>query len=547
MPVTDLKLPAAMLCLAAGLACTASVAVPDTVLVNGKVFTSNLDQPWVEALAIRGERIIAVGTSQAMAAMAGAATRRIDLGGRTAVPGFNDAHIHTGPGIAMYDVTVPDDPTTQQVAEALKAAAGAAPANQPLRLQFGGRVWDDDSVNRGWLDALARDRPVYLRAFTGHGTIMNSAALALVQFDESMGDPEGGRLQRDASGRLNGRVEEYADELVVRRLRAKVPAAERPQAYRQFSLEAARLGITSVQLMANAGPHADAVTDIVAAESPLRWRVFRWPVREAGQQLQDSKTFLPPQPSPRVDARGMKWMLDGTPIERLAAMRQPYRDRPAESGRLNLSPERIGQFVGWAYGSEDPLAVHAVGDRAIETYLAALEQAGRAEIWTRKRPRLEHGDMLMPDLVPRAKALGIVVVQNPAHLMLRETLLATVGPERVPHAQPMKSLLAAGIPLAIGSDGPLSPFLNILFATTHAVNPAEALTREQAVIAYTHGSAFAEFAERDKGRLMPGALADIAVLSADLFTVPPNQLPSLHSVLTLIGGRPAHDAGLWQR
>ena len=545
MVFPDLKLPAAMLCLAAGLACTGST-VPDTVLVNGRVFTSNPDQPWAEALAIRGERIIAVGTSQAIAATAGSATRHIDLGGRTAVAGFNDAHVHAGPGIEMYDVAVADDPTAQQVAEALKAAVATAPANQPLRLQFGGRLWDDGSVTRGWLDALSRERPVYLRAFTGHGAILNSAALALVQFDESMGDPEGGRLQRDASGRLNGRVEEYADVLVGRRLRAKVPAAERPQAYRQFSIEAARLGITSVQLMANAGPHKDAVTDLVAAESPLRWRVFRWPVREAGQELQDSKTFMPPQPSPRVDARGMKWMLDGTPVERFAAMRQPYHDRPAESGRLNFTPDRISQFVGWAYGSEDPLAVHAVGDHAIETYLAALEKAGRAETWTRKRPRLEHGDMLMPDLIPRARALGIVVVQNPAHLMLRQPLLATLGPERLQKAQPMKSLLDAGIPLAIGSDGPLSPFLNILFATTHAVNPSEALTREQAVTAYTHGSAFAEFADRDKGQLVPGALADIAVLSADLFTVPPDQLPSLHSVLTLIGGRPVHNAGLWQ-
>jgi predicted amidohydrolase YtcJ len=164
----------------------------------------------------------------------------------------------------------------------------------------------------------------------------------------------------------------------------------------------------------------------------------------------------------------------------------------------------------------------------------------------RKRPRLEHGDMLMPDLIPRAKALGMVVVQNPAHFMLREPLLASLGPARMQHMQPMKSLLAAGIPVAIGSDGPLNPFLNILFATTHAVNPAEALTREEAVVAYTYGSAYAESTEREKGRLVPGALADVSVLSADLFSVPANELPALHSVLTLIGGRPVHDAGLWQ-
>ena len=239
-------------------------------------------------------------------------------------------------------------------------------------------------------------------------------------------------------------------------------------------------------------------------------------------------------------------MFDGTPIERLAAVREPFADRAGERGRLNLTADRIAQIAGWAYGSEDPLAVHAVGDRAIEAYISALEQAGRPEIWARKRPRLEHGDLLMPDLIPRAKALGLVVVQNPAHFTLRDPLLASLGAERLRHVQPMKSLLDAGIPLALGSDGPLSPFLNILFATTHPVNPAEALTREQAVIAYTHGSAYAEFTEREKGRLIPGAVADIAVLSADVFAVPPNELPSLHSVLTLIGGRPVHNAGLWQ-
>ena len=521
-------------------------AAPDTILLNAKVFTSDPAQLWAEAIAIRGDRVVAVGASDTIAGIAGASTKRIDLGGRTVVPGFNDAHVHVGPVIEMFEIAAPDDPSTEQVASAIKDAVSKAPPGVPLRMQIAGRIWDDDTVNREWLDAQARDRAVFLQMFTGHGAIVNSAALTMARIDESIVNPEGGRFQRDAGGRLNGRAEEYADLLIGRRLADQVAKVDRPGYYRRFSTEAAGLGITSVQLMGNSGPHAGIVEDVVKAESPLRWRIMRWPVMEGGQALQDPKTHLPPQPTPRVDARGMKWMLDGTPIERLAAMRQPYSDRPSENGRINLPDERIAQFAGWAYGSEDPVAVHAVGDRAIEIYLAALEKAGRPEIWARKRPRLEHGDMLMPDLRPRAKALGMVVVQNPAHMMLAPQLHAALGAERVGQAQPMKSLLDAGIPLAIGSDGPLSPFLNILFATTHAVNPAEALTREQAVMAYSYGSAFAEFAERDKGRLVPGALADLAVLSADLFAVAPNELPALHSVLTLIGGRPVHNTGLWQ-
>ena len=526
-------------------ACTGSTS-PDVVLVNGKVFTSNPEQPWAQAIAIRGDRVVAIGSNDDIAASAGSSTRRIDLGGRTVVPGFNDAHVHVGPRIEMFDVEVPDDPGVEQVAAALRDATAGAPAAMPLTLQIGRRTWDDPAVDRAWLDKIVPERPVIMQMFTGHGKIMNSAALKLAGVDDSTGDPEGGRFQRDAQGRLNGRAEEYADLIVGRRLAARVPKDERPEHYRRFATEAVRLGITSVHLMGNSGPHAGIVDDVVKADTRLRWRILRWPVKEAGEQLTDSKTHLPPQPTPRIDARGMKWMLDGTPIERLAAMRQPYSDRASERGRINMPDERVAMFAGWAYGSEDPIAVHAVGDRAIETYISALEKAGRPEIWARKRPRLEHGDMLLPDLIPRAKALGMVVVQNPAHFTLREPMLSALGSERVRQVQPLKSLLDAGMTIAIGSDGPLSPFLNILFATTHAVNPAEALTREQAVTAYTYGSAYAEFTEREKGRLVPGALADLAVLSADLFTVAPNELPALHSVLTLIGGQPVHNAGLWQ-
>ena len=445
----------------------------------------------------------------------------------------------------MHAVPVPDEPTTAQVASALSEADQQAAPAIPLTVQIGARVWDDAEVTRAWLDARVRARPVTLEAFTGHGLILNSAALADAGIDESVADPEGGRFVRDAAGRLNGRVEENAGIIVGRHLALKVDRAARPETYRRFAAEALGFGITSVHLMANALPQAEVVTAVVDAATPLRWRILRWPLRESGGETEDSKAHVPPQPSPRVDARGMKWMIDGTPIERLAAVRQPYADRPRESGRLNYSGERIAQFVQWAYGTEDPLAVHAVGDRAIESYFAALEHAGRAETWRAKRPRLEHGDMLMPDLIVRAKALGVVVVQNPAHFTLREAMLERLGPERMQSIQPMKSLLDAGIPLALGSDGPLNPFLNILFATTHPVNPREALTREQAVAAYTSGAAFAEFAERDKGRLVVGSLADMAVLSADVFTVPPPQLPGIVSVLTVVGGQPAHDTGLW--
>ena len=188
--------------------------------------------------------------------------------------------------------------------------------------------------------------------------------------------------------------------------------------------------------------------------------------------------------------------------------------------------------------------MHAVGDGAIEAYLAALEHAGTADVWRRQRPRPEHGDVLMPDLIARVKSLGVVVVQNPAHLTLVDDMRARLGPDRFAMAQPLKSVLAAGVPLALGSDGPINPFLNLMFAITDPVRPSEALSREEAVTAYTRGSAFAELQDRDKGHLTSGALADLAVLSADIFAVPANQLPGTKSVLTMVGGRVVFDAGI---
>lgn len=515
------------------------------VLLNGKIFTANDAQLWAQALAITRDRVTAVGDTAAVAALAGASTRRIDLAGRTVIPGINDAHVHVGPRPPVHDVPMPDEPATAQVEAALRDANASAPAGVALQLQVGGRVLDDAAVDRAWLDARVSTRAVKLYSYTGHGTIVNSAWLARIGVTDSIADPEGGWFGRDRSGRLNGRVHEYAEILIGQRLNALVTAdSDRREPYRRFATEATGLGITSVQLMGNAGPHRQIVADVVAIQSPLRWRILRWPWAEPGQETHDSKTHLPPQPSPRVDARGMKWMLDGTPIERLAAVTAPYADRPDENGRLNLPAERLAEFVGWAYGSEDPLAVHAVGDRAIAAYFDALDRGGRPEIWQRKRPRLEHGDMLTPELMARAKTLGVVVVQNPAHLMLAEAMSTRLGPERMQTIQPMKALLDAGVPLALGSDGPLSPFLNIMFATMHPARPAEALSREQAVIAYTRGAAFAEFTEREKGQLAVGMLADLAVLSADLFTVPADQLPAMTSVFTIIGGQVVHDSGV---
>lgn len=533
---------ACLICVAAAAGCAGNA--PDTVVFNGKVFTSNPAQPWAQAIAIRGDRVIAVGDTTTITALATSSTRRLDAGGRTIVPGFNDAHQHVGIAPPGDRLGLPFDPTLEQIERAVRAQVAVSPPGRLLEGEIAQAAWANPSLTRAWLDAVAPDHPVRLTSFTGHGTVVNSRTLARVGLTDAVRDPEGGHYGRDAQGRLDGRLEEYADYFTGRLLSATTEPADIVASYRRFATEASGLGITSVQLMGNALPIADVSKYLVEGATPLRWKVFRFPMRESGGETIDSRSPLPPQPTPLIDLRGMKWILDGTPVERFAFLREPYFDAPSERGRLNFSSERIEQFVGWAYATEDPLAVHAVGDAAIDAYVSAIERAGRPEVWRAKRPRLEHGDLLSAEMIGRIKPLGVVVVQNPLHFMLPEIMAARLGPQRLAGMQPMKSLLDHGIPIAIGADGPMNPFLNIMAAVTHPVNPKEALTREQAVTAYTAGSAFAEFTETEKGQIAVGMLADLAVLSADLFTVPVEQLPAIRSVMTIFGGKIVHDTGV---
>jgi hypothetical protein len=247
----------------------------------------------------------------------------------------------------------------------------------------------------------------------------------------------------------------------------------------------------------------------------------------------------------RLTWSGIKWLTDGTPIERSAALREPWADFPG-TGRFNVTAAELRQLVrrsllGLPVASQ--LLTHAVGDRALDNVLGELDRSAPDFVWRLLRPRLEHGDLLHPEQVERARRLGAVVVQNPTHLAL--DLEPSLGPVRAAAAQPLATLLDEGVVLAFGSDAAQpNPFLDLFFAVVHPFHPDEALTVEQAVTAYTRGSAYAEFQEWQKGALKPGYLADLAVLSQDIFTVPPPAIPGTASVLTVVGGEIVWDAGV---
>ena len=219
-----------------------------------------------------------------------------------------------------------------------------------------------------------------------------------------------------------------------------------------------------------------------------------------------------------------------------------YADDPKTSGWMDFSEKDMEAMLRESLAQDDPLLVHIVGDRTLETFLNAMDATGGKAVWSMRRVRIEHGYGIMPDLMSRVRDLGIVVVLNPTHLALSDLLHRRFSPEVTAHYQPLRSLLDAGIPVAFGSDGPFNPYLNLMLASNVPTKPGESITREQAVTAYTLTSAYAEFAEKDKGSLEPGKLADLAVLSQDIFTIPPDDLPKTMSVLTIVGGKIIYDA-----
>jgi predicted amidohydrolase YtcJ len=516
----------------------ASAPAPELVLVNGKVFTSDAANPWAQALAVRGNRIAAVGSSDEIRALARPATRVIDLNGRVVVPGFNDAHYHTGigpPGLRLELVGM--DPSFADVEQALARAAAAAPPDHWITGTIGPAVLDDPRANRDTLDRFSSRTPIMLTTWSGHGTILNTPALRILGIRDDERDPAGGFYLRDSNRRITGVLHEYADYIARRRYAALADRETAIRTIREDAAAAIRLGITSIQEMGtvmSAGPWADRIAE---ANVPVRWRLIRFPMTNAADWFAAEESD---RSTPRLRVSGIKWIIDGTPVEGLAHMRAPYKDRPGSQGALNFSEPDLRRML--TESAREQVMLHVVGDRALDAVLSALDATGGGSFWRDKRVRIEHGDFLAPDQWERARNLGLIVVQNPSHFMIPEVMNARYTADVSARAQAVRSTLRAGIPLAFGSDGPVSPFLNLMFATIHANNPGEALSREEAVTAYTHGSAYAEFAEHEKGMLRSGMLADFAVLSADIFTVPPPQLPAVESVLTVIDGKVVYEA-----
>jgi predicted amidohydrolase YtcJ len=508
--------------------CSLQAQAPNLILIHGQVLTGAPNQAVTEALAITGQRISATGASKSISRLAGAATQVIDLQGRLVIPGFNDAHMHFIPEFVGKKLEFGNNnPRCEEVLLAIKTAVASSKPQEVITGVFGPSAFFSPGCSPAQLDAIAPYNPVLLRTFTPHAAMMNRSMARYLGINEKDAPVMGGFFGKNMrSAQWDGVVHEFAAIGLYARLVDHTKEAASLSAV----LEAAtHWGITTIQLMSAPTDPGHLVTLLGSTGSPIRVRIIPFVYTTTAGRQRPEYPAIPTKIADRVRVDGVKWLLDGTPIEHSAAMSRPYPDDPGWSGAINFPDSEIRALLEESRKAGTQLMAHAIGDQTTKTFLNLIEQTGGAGVWGGLRVRIEHGNGITPDLLPQIRKLGVVVVVNPTHASLP--------------GQPDRTMLAAGIPLAIGSDAEghtpgMNPFLNVMLISKSADHRAPLnLTRVEAIAAYTRTSAYAEFEEGEKGTLEVGKFADIAVLSQDIRNCPLEDLPKTQSVLSIVGGK----------
>jgi len=516
----------------------------DIILVNANIFTGSDIHPRAEAIAIRGDRVIAVDTTEQVSALAGPQTRKIDVAGRLVIPGILDTHIHYMLMDVVPEVTNIDfggfAPSCKHVLETISEKIKDVP-NGNLLFGFMGRdAFFDPQCTPAALDRIAPKTPVFLAGGTVHSGMLNGAAAKWFGVDTSAPPPLAGWYGKDAKSKTwDGVVHNSA--MLSLFVRVTSDGSKDDQKLRQYFMSEAKWGVTGNTFMEY--KPAARVEQLSRVNAPFRVWVMPFAQYETGQKRRRlQQVAVPPAIADRVTSHGEKWVLDGEPVHRTAPMRAPYADDPTTSGQTDYPDAEVRAILSEAVQHNLPLMIHVTADRSTEQLLNQMDATGGEKVWANRRLRIEHGGGLMEDLIPRARKLGVVVAENPIYL---GEPLKPLGPQRAAVWTPCRSLIEAGIPLVLASDGRpdfpfLNPFLNMQIATTYPPNPKEAITRDQALIAFTRTAAYSEFAEDRLGTLEVGKQADLAVLSQDIFKVSNEDLPKTESVLTIVGGKIAY-------
>jgi predicted amidohydrolase YtcJ len=532
-----------------------TVAPADLILINGRLWTGNGAQ-WTEALASRGERIIAVGSNNEIKKLADAQTRVIDLNGKLALPGFIDDHTHfIEGGFHLLSVDLRDAATPEEFALRIK---GHAPKLRAGRWITGGD-WDHERWPGGPLptkeliDRYTTNNPVFVTRLDGHMGLANSAALRMAGITKETKDPPGGTIVRDArTGEPTGILKDDAQSLVYRVIPAKSDA-EREEALKASLAEAARSGVTSIQ---DITPWQDyEVYKKFRDTGRLTVRVYaRTPMSQWKRQAE-----IVAQHGAGDDwlkLGGLKAFMDGSLGSTTALFFEPFSDSPNTSGLMvddNIPEGKLKQNIKDADKAGLQCSIHAIGDKANRILLNYFEEVAKENGYRDRRFRIEHAQHLLPLDIARFAKIGVIASMQPYHAIDDGRWAEKrIGPIRIKTTYAFRSLLDSGATLVFGSDwfvAPLSPILGIHAAVTRQTIdgknpggwvPEQKVTVEEAVRAYTSSCAYAEFAEKNKGTLEVGKLADVVVLSQDIFRINPDEIQKTGVVYTIAGGKVVH-------
>ena len=525
----------------------------DLIITNAKVYTVDKAHPRAEALAVLGTRIVGVGTSAEIDAWRGPNTKVIDAHGRLVLPGFNDAHVHfISGGLQLDSVELKDADSPLEFARRIGNFAKRAPKGEWIT----GGDWDEEKWNppalptKELIDAVTPETPVFVTRYDGHESLANSYVLKLAGVTAKTPDPPGGTIVRDAQGNPTGVLKDAAQDLAWRVMPAmshdrRMRAAKRALAY------AARLGVTSVQDM-GPDPEDVAVYSELAERGELTSRIYAVPPI-ASVEDQVKVGIRHAWGSMYLRLGGLKAFADGSLGSTTAYFFEPYTDAPNTRGLLNsgmipLSKMRDRMMKGDGAGLQ--LCTHAIGDAAISQILDFYSDIEKAHGVADRRWRIEHSQHVAPKDFDRYAQLHVIASVQPYHAIDDGRWAERrIGPVRVKTTYAFRTFLDHGVRLAFVTDwtvAPLNPLLTLYAAVTRATLdgknpngwvPEQKLKLEEAIDAYTMGSAYAEFQDAVKGSLTPGKLADIVIVSDDLFAIDPKNIRDVNVDTTIVGGR----------
>jgi hypothetical protein len=553
------------LCLCSGALGQSGPQAADAILIHGRVYTVDAKHPWAEAVAIRNGKILAVGSEHDIAKYRGRSTKILDAKRRLVLPGFTDCHVHfMDASLSLQHISLDDAKTVAEIQQRVKAYAAQHPSDAWIL----GRGWTYPVFAPGlpdkkYLDEIIPDRPVYLEGFDGHTWWANSKALQLAHVTRDTTDPAGGVIVKDPkTGEPTGAIKEDAADAIVRRAIPDARREEKLKALRSGIKLANQLGLTRVHVLGGVNAGRDDLHNVDLFQELQRnheltlrfYLAYRLdPPEMSRTQLKEILEARDRYKDEWIAAGSVKFFMDGVIETHTAAMLAPYTDNPSLSGQLLWEPEKYDRFVAELDKRGIQIFTHAIGDRAIRVALDAFENAAKVNGTRDARHRIEHIEDASAADIPRFGELGVIASMQPLHAYPDDDVLKSwapnIGPERAQRGWAWHSIEAAGGVLAFGSDWPivtLSPWPGLQNAVTRQTTegepkdgwiPAERVSLEDAIKGYTINAAFAGHREKTEGSLEPGKLADLIVVSQDLFGIDPHKIGSTKVLLTMVGGQ----------